>query len=43
MYSDLMSTEQVNAYLERIAELIEAKALDVKQAAEIVRNSKITK
>ena len=43
MHSDLMSTEQVNAYLERIAELIEAKAIDARQAAEIVRNSKITK
>ena len=35
-----MSNAQLNAFLEALAKLIEAKALTVAQAAEIVRQAK---
>lgn len=39
-----MSSEQVNAYIDRIAELLEAKQPQtVDEAIEIVRNAKIGK
>jgi len=36
-----MTTAELNQYLENIAKLIEANAKDPKQAAEIVRDSKV--
>ncbi len=37
---DGMTDSQLNSFLEQIAQLIEAKALTVAEAAEIVRQSK---
>lgn len=36
-----MTSQELNQFLEAIAELIEAKATTVQEAAEIVRNKKI--
>lgn len=36
-----MNNSQLNAYLERVAQLIECKALTVQEAAQIVRESKV--
>ena len=38
---DEMTSPERNQYLEAIAELIEAKATTVQEAAEIVRNKKV--
>lgn len=38
---DEMTSQELNQFLEVIAELIEAKATTVQEAAEIVRNKKI--
>ena len=38
-----MSNQQLNTLLEQIAKLIEAKAQTPKEAAQIVREAKITK
>lgn len=38
---DKMTSPELNQYLEAIAELIEAKAATVQEAAEIVRNKKV--
>ena len=38
---DEMTTAEFNQYLEIIAKLIEAKAKDVDEAAQIVRDSKV--
>lgn len=38
---DEMTSQELNQFLEAIAELIEAKAETVEQAAEIVRGKKI--
>ena len=37
-----MTNGQFNAFLELLAQLIEAKAVSIKDAAEIVRNTKTT-
>ena len=36
-----MTSQELNQFLEAIAELIESKATTVQEAAEIVRNKKI--
>ena len=44
MYSEeneLMNDQQLNIFLETIAQLIEAKAVTVEEAAKIVRESKV--
>lgn len=38
-----MTNAQLDAYLETLAELVEAKAKSVKEAAEIIRAQKIAK
>lgn len=38
---DEMTSQELNQFLEATAELIEAKATTVQEAAEIVRNKKI--
>ena len=38
---DEMTSQELNQFLEAIAELIESKATTVQEAAEIVRNKKI--
>ena len=38
---DEMTTQELNQYLETIAKLIEATAIDAESAAQIVRNSKV--
>ena len=38
---DDMTTAELNQYLENIARLIEANAMDVETAAQIVRDSKV--
>lgn len=39
---DEMTAAELNQFLENIAKLIEATAENAEQAAEIVRNSKVT-
>lgn len=38
---DEMTSQELNQFLEAVAELIEAKATTVQEAAEIVRNKRI--
>lgn len=40
MEIETMTNDQLNAFLENLARLIEAKALTVEEAAQIVRDAK---